>query len=97
MTLPDFLIVGAPKSGSTALHAALDRAMPACTAGPSPSSGPTIRYRVAGNSSRSASAQAWATTSASLWPRRARSLAKVTPPTTSGRSGSVTSWWTSKP
>ena len=44
-----------------------------------------------------ASVQAWAITSASLWPRRARSVSKVTPPSTSGRSGSSMKGWTSNP
>ena len=45
----------------------------------------------------SASAQAWATTSASLWPTRPGSPSNTTPPSTSTRSGASEKACTSKP
>ena len=44
-----------------------------------------------------ASATAWATTSASLWPARPAAPGTVTPPRTSGRPGSPENRWTSNP
>ena len=44
-----------------------------------------------------ASARAWATTSASLWPARPAAPGMVTPPRTRGRPGSPEKRWTSKP
>src|SRR5207302_11047747 len=46
---------------------------------------------------RRASAMAWLTTSASLWPARPRSPANCTPPRTRRREGSSLKAWTSKP